>query len=184
MSTTSLFVEILVIGVQASVWLALMLSTGADMKPVLKFLTDYKEYAALITTVLLSMVYALGIIIDRLADSVWSHSFHSGRERFSEPVGKTRLRVLHKSENMAKFLDYQRSRLRIARSTIVNLTMTIVAGAIWMLMNSSMSSVNIAILISGLIALALAVIAMRQIDKAQMDRLEDAYNIITEPKKE
>jgi len=40
------------------------------------------------------------------------------------------------------------------------------------------------LLLSGLIALVLTGIAMRQIDKAQMDRLKDAYEIITEEKEE
>ena len=103
-------------------------------------------------------------------------------------MGKMRLRIMKDSEGMAKFLDYQRSRLRIARATVFNLFVTILVGSIWIVRHyqkaESIEVVLVWILMIGvgIIALILAVIATRRIDKAQIERLIDAYEIIKEDK--
>lgn len=186
MSTTSMYVEILVVGLQTLVWLLLLVSlcTKWNLGDGSEALQKYKEYSSLITVLLLASAYVLGILFDRLADTIYSILSHSSGK--SQPVsfGEMRLQVMHGSEGMAKFLDYQRSRLRIARATVFNALITIVVGSIWLITypDSNYASIIESMLIAGLIVLALSVYAAWRIDKAQMWRLEEAYDIVNERK--
>jgi len=183
MSTTSLFVEILIIGLEAFVWLALILGTLWKPGPFFDILKQYKEYAALMTMLLLALAYVLGIIIDRLADSFYKLFRYASDKPLPAPVAKMRLRIMHDSEGMAKFLDYQRSRLRIARATVFNLLVTIVATSIWLIHSNIADALVLGSVIGiGLIVLVLSISAVRRIDEAQLKRLVEAYGIITEHK--
>ena len=182
MSTTALFVELLVAGMQALVWLALLASARWDIKAVLEFLKEYKDYSALITTLVLALAYVIGIFVDRIADSLCSWFRSSGDRDFSETVGKVRLLIMKESEGMAKFLDYQRSRLRIARATVFNIVMIMLI-SVWMVWDWSASPGSMILVIGGELAVfGIAVAVMRSIDEAQMGRLKDAYQIIAKEK--
>jgi len=155
MSTTSLFVVILIVGLEALIWLGLLVDTGWDLSPCAKILKEWKEYSALITTLLIALAYVFGIFIDRVADSFYN-IFRYAKEPPAVPVGKMRLRIMKDSEGMAKFLDYQRSRLRIARATVFNLFVTILVGSIWIVRHyhetESFTVVLVGSLIIGIIA--------------------------------
>jgi hypothetical protein len=185
MSTTSLFVEILVVGIQTLVWLVLLIHARWDVKLFLDMLKEYKDYAALITTLLLAFAYVIGIFVDRIADSFCRWLRYSGDHSLPESVGKARLRIMKESEGMAKFLDYQRSRLRIARATVFNIFIMIIMVSISMFWHPSVGpGLTILVIGGGVVTFGIAVVAMRSIDKAQMDRLTDAYEIVTEKKGE
>ena len=130
MSTTTLFVEILIVGLEALVGLALLAFTRGDLGSALEILKQHKEYSAYITTLLLASVYVLGIFIDRAADSFYKRLHYSSDDPPPAPVEKMRLRIMKDSDGIAKFLDYQRSRFRIARATAFNLFVTILVGVI------------------------------------------------------
>jgi hypothetical protein len=128
MSTTNLFVELIVIGVGASGWLLLLALAilGADMKPALFLL---KLPAAALPA--LVCVYLLGIVIDRIADAVLQIlRVERKRERYFETeqaMLEARARVLTGSEYFATQFDYNRSRQRICRGWILNALMLAVA---------------------------------------------------------
>ena len=183
MSTTSLFVEILIIGIEALVWLGLFLSLVWNPGPYLDIFKHYKDYAALFTTLLLALAYVIGIIIDRLADSFYKILRYHSDAPLPAPVGKMRLLIMHGSEGMAKFLDYQRSRLRIARATVFNLLLTLIVIVIWLIHYNVSDAFVFALVIGvGLAAFVLSISAARWIEKAQLERLVEAYSIITESK--
>lgn len=185
MSTTTLFVEILIIGLEALVWLAMALSLRWDMYPMLDFLRINQAYSVLITPFLLALAYILGIIIDRAADSLYRPLRYSHKKDLPATVRAMRLRIMHASDGMAKFLEYQRSRLRIARATVLNLLVTLVAAA-FLLTGTGEAGARVLPLViaGGAIALALSVYAARRIDEAQMKNLVKAYEIITEDKEQ
>lgn len=182
MSTTSLFAEILIVGLEALFWVLLLVAAGCDVS--LDILKEWEEYSALITILLLASAYVLGIFVDRVADSFYSLFRYSIKVPPTVPVGRMRLLIMKDSEGMAKFLDYQRSRLRIARATVFNLFVTILVSSIWIVRHheelGSVGVVPVWILMMGIgmIALILTVFATRRIDKAQIERLNDAYKII------
>ena len=73
MTSTAIFAEILVVGLQATVWLTLLCLWIADVNgipvgSITARLGRLKEWATLITTFVLGFAYTLGIIVDRLAD--------------------------------------------------------------------------------------------------------------------
>jgi 8-oxo-dGTP pyrophosphatase MutT (NUDIX family) len=91
----------------------------------------------------LATAYALGIIIDRIADSTFrqfnetrvgrlnNRLFGEGSEGWVLPGPERAMRttVMHAGGGMAAFLDYQRSRIRVVRGTAVNaLIGAVVAG--------------------------------------------------------
>ena len=99
-----------------------------------------------------------------------------------------RLRIMKESEGMSKFLDYQRSRLRIARATVFNLFITIFVGSIWVIrhyletQNTHETFTGLLMIGIGIIFLYILTTTTRRIDKAQIERLVEAYEIITERK--
>ena len=180
MSTTALFVEILIIGLEAIVWIGLSLSLVWDPRLFLNMLMEYKAYSPLLTIFLMAFAYVIGIFIDRVADNGYKLFRHRGDGALPAQVGKMRLRIMHESEGMAKFLDYQRSRLRIARATCLNVSITVLVAAVWLIhYRVATPLAPIAVIGVGVLALVLSFTATRRIDKAQIERLVQAYEIIT-----
>lgn len=199
MTSTTIFAEILVVGLQAAIWLGLLLLLIADFKggnieAVLRLMTSFKEWAALITAFMLGLAYALGIIVDRLADSASSllekqiYPEKKRREKALEElrkdgfsvelpssVGLRRLRVMSANPEMTKFLEYIRSRMRIARSTSFNLIpLTLVA----VLLARHQNYLWLLILLAGLVLLAVSIYVSLRISDSYYARLSEAYAII------
>ena len=120
MATTALFVELLVVGLQAEAWLILL--TVTLLGPFPMPWDRLEKWTALLTIVAVGVAYVLGIIVDRLADVVTEFALRPG-DRQTQSVPRMRLRVMKESEALAAFLDYQRSRVRIARGTVANLAL-------------------------------------------------------------
>ena len=181
MSTTSVFVEILIVGLQAMIWVGLIVfAKYAGHDKCLAALTKYEQYSALITTLLLASAYVLGIFVDRVADCVYVLFQYRDPEKPPARVAEMRLQIMHQSEGMAKFLDYQRSRLRIARATVFNLFVTLVVLSCTsrkLLNRDPHEAAPIIVLMT--VGLVVLLIITRRIDQAQISRLRQAYKIIT-----
>ena len=130
MNTTALVAEILVVGIQALVWVGLLTGAllGAMCVPELSW-QELADWVAPISVALLGFAYTLGIMVDRLADTatlwLWKLFFPE-----IEGFAALRARVRKAGGAPAEFLDYQRSRMRIARATCFNLVVTIVVAAL------------------------------------------------------
>ncbi len=120
MNTTNLFVELVVIGVGALAWVVLLVLSvfGWDWVPTERVFST----TALIP--LLSLVYVLGIVSDRIADSLFEHYWNEDllKERFTEinDYHLARREILSRSERLSELLEYGRSRLRICRGWSLN----------------------------------------------------------------
>jgi hypothetical protein len=122
-TTTAIFAEILVAGIGAVIWIVLIaLAIAKPQKADLAGLEHMKEWATLITTIVLALSYGLGTVVDRAADSL-----------FKVLVGKSgsdqallRLQVLARGDKVTDFVEYIRSRIRVSRSTTLNLAVTTV----------------------------------------------------------
>ncbi len=116
-TTTAIFAEILAIGIQATVLVGLALATFMDLGAVA---ASAGGWEAALTIVILALAYVIGVVVDRVADTVLTPlrnrvATHSAKERAA-----ARLRVLRQESPLSTFLEYQRSRLRLMRGTIVN----------------------------------------------------------------
>ena len=120
MNTTNLFVELIVIGVGAVIWVLLLalsvfgypgFSLNPDLWPI--FLMPF-----------LAITYLLGIITDRVADSlieyIWNDDLRDSYFENREQYYNARRIIFLKSEKMTDLLEYGRSRLRICRGWVFN----------------------------------------------------------------
>ena len=125
MTTTHLFVELLVIGFGAIAWLVLL---GAA---VFGYDLDHRFLTWKTLVPLLSVVYVLGIIVDRVADWVLDRLdrrhldkyFKDNRDAYF--VGRRTLVVF--GPELWAHLEYGRSRLRICRGWALNAIMFLIA---------------------------------------------------------
>ena len=121
MTTTAVFAEILVAGLGAVVWIVLIaLAIAKPAKADLARLEHLKEWATLITTFVLALSYALGTVVDRVADSLFKNRF--GKSAPDQSL--LRLQVLARGDKVTDFVEYIRSRIRVSRSTTLNLAVT------------------------------------------------------------
>lgn len=122
MNTTLLFVEVSIAGLQGLVWLGLlaMLFFGVPSFQN-NAMQNLSDWAFLITTLILSFSYSLGIVIDRAANvlySFWDEKIQRQYKASTNSLSVARFRL--ENESLNKQLDYVRSRMRIARSSSLN----------------------------------------------------------------
>lgn len=119
-TTSSLVVELLVIGVGATSWLLLLVASVFGNS----WLLTIQPFATLLAIPALAMVYTLGIVSDRMIDAIfglcWGGSLR--RRHFSDNVSyhHARRTVLTGSDRMADMIEYSRSRMRICRGWAVH----------------------------------------------------------------
>ena len=193
MATTAVFAEILIIGLEVEAWmfLAAVALFGTDWLDA----ADSTNFAGLLVIVVLSLAYVLGILVDRLADTFidWVEDRDRGKSikkrlmkhpEFETPadVAPMRMMVMHESEGMTRFLDYQRSRWRITRATIVNLALLGVAGALYLGLQVAWYWLFVP-LAGALVLIAITYFAGVRIQEAWVERLSDAYGIVSDTSK-
>src|SRR5688500_14525156 len=100
MAVSIIFVEILFAGLQASIWLALFLAAIFGTSWI-----DWnalKGWETLATLIVLGLSYALGVLIDRVADSLFSPLDHKLRRKVipdkDAPVKEMRLFLISKED--------------------------------------------------------------------------------------
>jgi hypothetical protein len=192
-ATTAIFAEILVVGFQAAAWLTLLVLGlfGTDWVT----LSELETWAALITVAVVAAAYMLGVIVDRIADDVFllgarlvagrlpgtrAGKSGSGADDAGPDVRRKRVVVIDASEGLGKFLDYQRSRLRVARATAVNAALSVPATTIFLAAQADPAPGLIAFLASTAVALISAsVYAAFKVGGAWRDSLDAAYEVVT-----
>jgi hypothetical protein len=190
MATTAIFAEILIVGLQATVWVALAVTALLDFQ--WGNLDSLSNWDSLITVFILASAYTLGIIVDRVADSMFDPLDRRLRKKAlsdKQPlpeVHKMRLTVMALDDERSRFLDYVRSRVRVARATAFNLALIIITSLFLIsrrpqVLASTISrrAADIVILI-GLILLAMAAYAWVRITRTFYWRLAEAYQILQE----
>jgi MFS family permease len=185
MSVAPLVAEIVIVGLQAEGWLALLVLTifGTDWID----LGALQDWAVLLTLLVVALAYVLGILVDRLADSLFEDKLEARAKRREKPLpgrkAVLRMTVLHTSPGMSAFLEYQRSRERIARGTAVNVTLAILAGAAFLIDEVGARWWVIAgyVLAGSLMTLASG-LATARIHGAWRERLRDAHAVLQESK--
>lgn len=147
MNTTLLFAELLIIGLQTAVWILLLLinifGTGWIQTIQTSHLADWQ---AAILVVLLSVFYVIGIIIDRVADALFSGwERRLRRAGFPEPpmpIVVLRFELARGNEHLNHQFEYNRTRMRISRASAVNFALATIMGILYILIRSQASSPN------------------------------------------
>ena len=126
MSTTNLFVELLVIGVGALIWIVLLILAVFGYH----WIPDDLLKSPVMAVPALAIVYVLGILSDRLADTcfekIWNDDLRDEFFKHKKDYYDARRLILTKSERLSELLEYGRSRLRICRGWVFNTVLIIV----------------------------------------------------------
>jgi len=156
MNTTNLFVELIVIGLGASVWVALFALSflGIGWAPSLEKLFSF---TFLIPTV--SLIYVFGIVVDRVADSwfekLWSNTLRNKWFQNINDYYRSRRLVYTGSERLGDLLEYSRSRMRISRGWALNSALIFVGFNLFMAIQSPAVENKSLLWIVGSVAIAL-----------------------------
>lgn len=178
------FAQIIVIGLQAEIWLGLLLLTF--LGPV-RWTGDNPESLGVL--VLTAAAIVLGVLVDRLADSAFT-ALRQGRRTRGLMAGlgirvedspkwmitMMRLRVMESDDPRSRFIEYQRNRLRIARATAFNLLVLAVPAGLFMALRTEVGAGVIVVFeLLILISAALSVYASAKIGTAWFGALSEAY---------
>ena len=130
MSTTTVFVELLITGIQASVWVMMLVITIAGYERIINLLPQLEKWISLVSIIVFAFWYSLGIIIDRLAN-IFSMIFRPGalllknswirQKTYSATKDVRRIKILASEKSISQLLEYLLSRLRIVRATTLNM---------------------------------------------------------------
>jgi hypothetical protein len=131
MNTTSIFVELVVIGLHTAIWVGLIILTFTGHQN----LDPERLFTLNLALPILAITYILGILIDRASDMVLAAQDDRLRSqndfRGLPSFLSMRFYILSKSSDVYEQLEYTRSRLRIARASILNFAFTTVAAALF-----------------------------------------------------
>jgi hypothetical protein len=131
MSTKSIFVEILIIGLQAGIWLiALGIGlAGADWPMYIH--TKYSYLIPFVTLPAFAVIYTIGIVVDRVSDVLFLLFFSKWIRRLGhflfqdKSQSREHIFLLISDGKGSNFLEYIRSRMRIVRAATLNTIISI-----------------------------------------------------------
>ncbi len=123
MTTTALFVELLITGLQASLWLLLVTFCFLGHEWINP--ERLKGFEAIIAIIALPIVYPLGVFVDYLSDQLFRPWELKIRKTYDLDNNQTALGLLVKTKDvsLASHFAYLRSRIRISRSSALNFTL-------------------------------------------------------------
>jgi len=177
MSTTTLFVELVVVGVGAMAWIVLLVLAffGHEWIPVDRL------FSPSATVPMLAMVYLLGIITDRVADTVLGPLWARGN-RFriygsdANAYAADKLLVLA-TPQFSRLFEYSKSLQRICRGWTINALAILVAlhALLWLRYGPTPTTVRVAVLGSFLLLLLTAgcLFSARRLNAVQYRKIKE-----------
>ena len=131
MSTTAIFIELLITGLQAAIWLTLLVLCllGFDwINP-----ERLKGFEAMFAVALLPIVYPAGVFIDYLANQLFSDWEKKIRATYNLDKDQTALKLLMQTKDPALIthFNYIRSRIRICRSSAFNFALITISSLLF-----------------------------------------------------
>jgi hypothetical protein len=184
MTTTNVFAELLIIGIETLGWIALLLLSLFGYEWI-----DFSILNNLVIAIpLAAAAYVLGIMMDRISDVLLAGADHKIRqkvlgERVAQSFPQLRIYILAKSPFLSTDLDYLRSRLRIMRSSLVNFGLLAITAAAFILsrapvsLNTKFSAAATAFL-AGVVFASLSFYAWRASSITYYLRLQTAFALL------
>lgn len=184
MSTTAILVEILIIGMQAMVWLILVVLSLFGYKWVPDTAAAVKGWEPALSILALGLCYTLGILVDRVADCL-TVLHHPGAtllkiswiKRYADDAhSDMRMFVLCSTNKAADFLAHVRSRIRIARAAVVNTLLSTGGAALFIATRTTYDSLwtLASVLILGLLVALVFVLVLGILEVTYDTRLKQA----------
>lgn len=184
MTTTNVFAELLIIGIETLAWIALLVCCLFGYAWI-----DFSIFNNLVIAIpLAAAAYVLGIMMDRVSDTLLAGADHAIRrsvlgERAAESFAQLRIYILAKSPFLSTDLDYLRSRLRIMRSSIINFAFLAATGAAFIMSRTVMELPNkywaaAAAFLFGILLASLSYYAWRASSTTYYLRLQTAFALL------
>ena len=123
MSTTQLYIELIIIGLESFIWMGVFLANIMEKDFMNIFDTMIGNFSS--SLVFIGIIYILGIIMEGLAEIIFLDKGDKIRNDSGVEVKNTH--VIWKKYNAEKYADYTRSKIRILRATVLNLPLITVA---------------------------------------------------------
>ena len=185
MSTTAVFAELLVAGTGALVWaLTFGLAFASKSWPSPAQLQLLKEWQSPITAVAIALAYVVGVVIDRVADSMLDPIDQWYRNRIlgeGYPVADTRLRIAQAGQHLTEYLGYIRTRMRVARSAAFNAAVLTIALATLLRFREDKGGLAIsATLLIGTVVTLICIFAWLRISRTFYKRIRNARTILVD----
>jgi hypothetical protein len=198
MNTTAIFVEILVIGMQAIIWIVLLVLSLVGYDWLSAIPVNLDKWSVFVTILLIAYCYTLGIIVDRLADGLFILTkkfmlvkprnlllrINRVRQTFEESAQDHRMETLASEGGATVFLEYIRSRLRILRATVLNLFLITITSLLFIssrcgsLGCASPMALATTILGVGLFLTAIAYVAWAMLQSTYDERLNQIKQLL------
>ena len=128
MSTTSLYVELVVIGIQVLAWFALLFDS-IKIGLIKNIVITMNSTLIIVATII--PAYILGMIFDRVADVVFSKV--ENRIRIASGLQAENSLLVEGSSKAHEFQLYTKSKHRILRAASLNIPLITIAGLIHMM---------------------------------------------------
>lgn len=182
MTTTHLIVELLIIGFGAVVWLVLLAASIFNYT----FQNILPNINSAILPPIIGISYVLGVIIDRIAYSLFARLDRKNKDKIITSDNWPEIyfierHVINNSEAFKNQILYNRSRLRICRSWIINFTLIAITFAIWAY--KVINLVPIVILIFSLLCISLSVLTFfvwYKLSEDHYKNLKESYGYLKE----
>ncbi|WP_237561781.1 hypothetical protein [Flagellimonas algicola] len=187
MSTTQIFIELLITGFGGLIWIVLIVlaAGGLEIDLILA-----GEHSSIILFPLAGIAYILGILIDRIGYQLFNKPEKKQMQKVfknEEKLGKVKHMakfIMLKSERLSGEIDYNRSRLRLCRSWVINFFCISVALLLYIFLNSVTNSKFFIILsISCLILSIISAIVWRKLTRDYYINIASSYNHLKKIKK-
>lgn len=181
MATTQLFVELLMIGIGAAIWLTFLLAVILR----LPWGSPLPDLTAVHLTALSGVAYVVGIVVDRLAWSAFRFAENRHRDQVfgmdQDPSAEDKEKfVLVSSSSLREQIVYNRSRLRICRSWILNFALTGVCAGAWAIQQQAWTIAALAL--SGLALSGLTAYTANLLARDHYVNIGRSYDFLTRSK--
>jgi len=189
MSTTTVFVELLIVGLESLVWLVLLVSSlfGVDWVPTI--IIAFEKADVFATVAVIGLAYVVGIVVDEICEWLiepWAKRLRDSVQGDTElEVWGMQAYVFSHSEGATSQLGYMRSRLRILRSSIFNTVLVVVLGLVFLWTRSAIAAnlkggLTWFVSIAGLVSVGCALFAYRRIELSYWRRTVGVYRSLKE----
>jgi hypothetical protein len=182
MNATTILAELLIVGIQGTSWLLFFIFSVFGYRWTYPVISSLKGWEALITIILIAFCYTLGIFIDRFSDAIFSvfspkklllkSNWIKNKAKIA--VSDSRIFMLLKENKVEEYLQYIRHRIRIARSTAINMFLITITLILFLFsrVNDLSAITLILIFISGLLISFISFLLLGVLELTQERRME------------
>jgi len=184
MNTTNLFVELIVIGAGAATWVGLLLMSLFGYNWL--SLTEITSVIVLIPSI--SLIYFLGIIVDRLADEIFSKYDKEIRNKYfpdNNIYHEARTYTYtYATDRIINLFEYGKSKMRITRAWSINNLLLAISTSIFVLTRFPSTSLNTRLLITVFATITFAIcflatlIAWKKLTHNDYKRLAETFEFL------